>query len=45
MTIVSGGIGVKNIEKGFRAVSVDYGVHKVESPLVYEFLKSNDAVI
>jgi hypothetical protein len=41
MTIVSGGI-VKNTEKGFRAVFVDYGVQKAESPLGCEFNKRKD---
>ncbi len=40
-----GGIVVQNIEKGFRAVFIDYGVHKVESTLGYEFIKRKDAVI
>jgi hypothetical protein len=42
MTIVSGGIVVKNTEKGLSAVSVDYGVHKAESPLGCEFIKRKD---
>jgi hypothetical protein len=45
LAIVSGGIVVKDIEKGFRAVLIDYRVHKVESTLGYKFIKRKDVVI
>jgi hypothetical protein len=45
MAIVSGGIVVKDIEKGVRAVFIDYGVHKVESTLGYKFIKRKNVVI